>query len=445
LSTKRRIVSNLGFFLQVTGLLLILPVAIGLQEGELQSVSSLIATCFLCFGVGFVFNSFAERKELDEKTSLWLLLFTFTLIPLVLMIPYVWNNVFNTANLFELFTNAYFEAVSGFTTTGFTFVADATALPLSLLFYRSMVEFIGGVGFVYVLVAFLFPKDGLDCFCKIFGIDLLGSNLKKLFAAIILVYTFFVAVFTLIFYAIYSQNWVVSACAAIDVLTGGYQPIVAAGIGLFQISILALMFLGSLHFCFHYNLFRFKRGELNPEIKFYLKLLLVSTVAISILAWINPFDALFHVVTMASSTGIDYIGIANTALPAKILFILIGIAGGCTFSLAGGIKMQRIRQLVNALLRNNDKPTRKELKSILFSIFGFATILLVFSLAFSTLGVSLLDSIFEVSSALTTNGISMGATTIAMPLAYKWLLVIAMIIGRVEIVNIFRVIRGLVR
>jgi trk system potassium uptake protein TrkH len=148
---------------------------------------------------------------------------------------------------------------------------------------------------------------------------------------------------------------------------------------------------------------------------------------------------------MASSTGIDYIGIANTALPAKILFILIGIAGGCTFSLAGGIKMQRIRQLVNALLRNNDKPTRKELKSILFSIFGFATILLVFSLAFSTLGVSLLDSIFEVSSALTTNGISMGATTIAMPLAYKWLLVIAMIIGRVEIVNIFRVIRGLVR
>jgi trk system potassium uptake protein TrkH len=445
LSTKRRIVSNLGFFLQVTGLLLILPVAIGLQEGELQSVSSLIATCFLCFGVGFVFNSFAERKELDEKTSLWLLLFTFTLIPLVLMIPYVWNNVFNTANLFELFTNAYFEAVSGFTTTGFTFVADATALPLSLLFYRSMVEFIGGVGFVYVLVAFLFPKDGLDCFCKIFGIDMLGSNLKKLFAAIILVYTFFVAVFTLIFYAIYSQNWVVSACAAIDVLTGGYQPNVAAGIGLFQISILALMFLGSLHFCFHYNLFRFKRGELNPEIKFYLKLLLVSTVAISILAWINPFDALFHVVTMASSTGIDYIGIANTALPAKILFILIGIAGGCTFSLAGGIKMQRIRQLVNALLRNNDKPTGKELKSILFSIFGFATILLVFSLAFSTLGVSLLDSIFEVSSALTTNGISMGATTIAMPLAYKWLLVIAMIIGRVEIVNIFRVIRGLVR
>jgi hypothetical protein len=83
----------MGFLLQITGLLLILPVAIGLQNGELQSVASLITTCFIAFGVGFVFNAFAERKRLDERTSLWLMLLTFSAILLLLMIPFVWNNV----------------------------------------------------------------------------------------------------------------------------------------------------------------------------------------------------------------------------------------------------------------------------------------------------------------------------------------------------------------
>ncbi len=425
------------------GLLLVLPIAIGLQAGEVQAVSSIIATCFLSFGVGFVFNSFAERKELDERTSLWLMLATFTVLPLVLMIPFVWNNVFNSGNPFDLFTNAYFETVSGFTTTGFSFVTNPASLPASLLFYRSLVEFMGGIGFVYVLVAFLYPKEGLDVFSETFGVEKLSDNLKKVFLAIILVFTFFVVLFTAIFYFTYSPNLVTSSCAAIDVLTGGYQPNVTAGIGLFQISVLVLMLLGSLNFSFHYNLFRLKFRELlTPEIKFYLIVLAVATVIISVLAWINPFDSLFHVVSMASSTGIEYISVAATPVAAKIMFILIGLAGGCAFSMAGGIRMERIRTLVNALRRNSDSPTREELKSVLIFVISFAVLLIILSLAFSTIGISLLDSIFEVGSALTTNGISMGATTVVMPIGYKWLMIFAMIVGRVEIVNIFKAIKG---
>ncbi len=443
MDSVRRVVCNLGFLLQVTGLLLFLPIAIGLQAGELAAVTSLVATCFLSFGVGFVFNSFAERKELDERTSLWLMLSAFTILPLVLMVPFVWNNVFHAGNLFDLFTNSYFEAVSGFTTTGFSFISDPGSLPMSLLFYRSLVEFIGGVGFIYILVAFLYPKESLDDFCEAFGIEKLCDNLKKVFVAIMLVYTLFVVVFTAIFYFTYSTNLVVSSCAAIDVLTGGYQPNITAGIGIFQISVLVLMFLGSVNFSFHYNLFRLKFRELlTPEIKFYLEVLAVVTVIISFLAWINPFDALFHVVSMASSTGIEYISIAATPVAAKVLFILVGLAGGCAFSMAGGIRMKRIHQLANALRRNDDAPTREELKSILVFITSFVILLLLLSLAFSTVGISFLDSVFEVGSALTTNGVSMGITTVALPLGYKWLLIFAMVVGRAEIVNIFKAIRG---
>lgn len=437
----RRVVSNLGFLMQIAGLLLILPIAIGLQNGEVQAVASLVATCFLCFGVGFVFNAFCERKELDEKTSLWLMLFTFTVLPLVLMLPYVWNNVFGGGNAFDLFTNSYFETVSGFTTTGFSFITNADLLPRSLLFYRSLVEFLGGVGFIYLIVAFLYPNYSLDEFAETFGVDKLSDNLKKVFISIMLIYTLIVAIFTAIFYSVYSNDLVVAASAAIDILTGGYQPNVTAGFGVFQISILVLMVLGSLNFSFHYNLFRLKwRSLLTSEIKLYLGIIAVITAIVAVLAWINPFDSLFHVVSMMSSTGLDYINIGAASVSAKIVFILVGIVGGCAFSMAGGIRIHRVQVLIDAARKKADK---EELKSVLASIAGFVVLLLVLSLIFSTIGISFLDSVFEMGSALTTNGVSMGITKIGMPLGYKWLLVFAMIVGRIEILVVLNAFAGI--
>jgi trk system potassium uptake protein TrkH len=438
----RKVVSNCGFILQITGLLLALPIAIGLQNGEVQAVASIVATCFLSFGVGFILNSFSERKELEGKTSLWLMLIVFTILPLVLMIPYVWNNVFDTGNPFDLFTNAYFETVSGFTTTGFTFIAHAESLPMSLLFYRSLVEFIGGVGFVYILLAFLYPDHSLDVFAETFGVEKLGDNLQKVFLLILLVYSLFVVAFTVIFFYVYSSNIVVASAAAVDVLTGGYQPNVTAGIGIFQVSILALMLLGSLNFSFHYNLFHLKlHSILTPEIKFYLGIIAGASILTAIIAWMNPFDSLFHVVSMMSSTGIDYINVAATPVAAKILFILVGLVGGCAFSMAGGIRIHRIRVLIENLRKKRSNPDREELKAVLIWIGSFFIVLFILSLAFSTIGISLLDSVFEVGSALTTNGISMGITTVTIPLGYKWLLILAMILGRIEIVAVFKALK----
>lgn len=247
------VVSNIGFLLQITGLLLVLPIAIGLQATptETQAVASIIATCFLSFGVGFVLNSYCERKELDERTSLWIMIIVFTILPMVLMVPYIWNNVFGSGNPIDLFTNAYFETVSGFTTTGFTLIENPATLPMSLLFYRSLVEFIGGIGFIYLIAAFLYPNHKLDDYAETFGVDKLSKNLRQVFLSIMLIYTLFVIIFTIIFYFTYSPNIIVASAAAIDVLTGGYQLNITAGIGIFQISILVLMFLGSLNFNFH--------------------------------------------------------------------------------------------------------------------------------------------------------------------------------------------------
>jgi trk system potassium uptake protein TrkH len=185
----------------------------------------------------------------------------------------------------DLFSNSYFETISGFTTTGFSFVSNPALLPSSLLFYRSLVEFIGGVGFIYILLAFLCPKEDIDGFCETFGIEKIGRSLKTLLLTIMGVYTLIVVIFTAIFYYAYSPNLILASCAAIDILTGGYQPNITAGIGLFQISILLLMFIGALNFRFHYNLLHLKLRELlTPEIKLFLVLIAASTIIISILA-----------------------------------------------------------------------------------------------------------------------------------------------------------------
>jgi len=373
------------------------------------------------------------------------MLTTFVILPALLMIPFIWNNVFNSGNPFDLFTNAYFETVSGFTTTGFTFVTNPQTLPVSILFYRSLVEFIGGIGFVYIIAAFLYPKDAIDEYAESFGIDRLNPNLRKVFISVVLIYTIFVAIFTVIFYFAYSpNNLLVSSCTAIDVLTGGYALSMTGGIGLLPISVLVLMVIGSLNFQFHYNLFRLKlRSLLTPEIKLYFIVLLASAVIVSILAWVNPFDSLFNVVSMASSTGIESFTIGTTTVPAKVFLILVGLAGGCAFSMAGGIRMERIQKIISAIRKKDDRPNREELVSILGAIIGFFATLIILSLIFMPIGVSFLDSVFEVGSALTTNGISMGATVVTMPIGYKWLMTFAMIIGRVEIVSILAAIAGL--
>jgi trk system potassium uptake protein TrkH len=77
-----------------------------------------------------------------------------------------------------------------------------------------------------------------------------------------------------------------------------------------------------------------------------------------------------------------------------------------------------------------------EYLSAVVSILLFLFTLVIFSILFSTIGISFTDALIEVGSALTTNGISMGATTLAMPVAYKWLLIAAMTIGRAELMSV---------
>src|SRR5512139_1421146 len=153
-----RIYANLGFLLQIAGVLTILPIGVGLYFEETEAVVALFLACvtFLCSG--FLLNALCERKDLDFRSSNLLFLAAFIVLPLIGSIPFYYIDPFKSANVFERFSNGIFESVSGFTTTGFSFVTNPEALPKSLLVYRSMTELMGGIGLVFLLLAFFQSK-----------------------------------------------------------------------------------------------------------------------------------------------------------------------------------------------------------------------------------------------------------------------------------------------
>jgi trk system potassium uptake protein TrkH len=458
---SKRLLANLGFLLQIAGLLTILPIGIGLYFSETQAVISLFIACVSFLGLGFLMNALCERKELDFKGSNLLFLATFVVLPLIGAIPFFYTNPFGSTNLLDIFTNGIFESVSGFTTTGFSFITTPETLPSSLLVYRSLTELMGGVGIVFLLLAFFQSRKSLNRFSNSIGVDNVCGSVKRTYLSVFAIYSVTILDFTGIFYTLGFTNVLNTGTFVIDTLTGGFSPSALQ----FQqylflgpkLVLMVLMLIGGLNFAFIYNLVTRKTGKAaSTEVALFLVIIAVGAVAISAAANIAPMDSLFHAISMSSSIGTSYLPISAFGETGLAILIVLMLIGGCAFSMAGGIRVSRLIAIAKSskeaalgiLAKENviSRPRKNSANgdasdslgnlSAAVSILLFLVMLVAFAVIFTTMGLSFTSAIFEVGSALTTNGISMGATTIAMGVGYKWLMIAAMVIGRVEILSI---------
>jgi len=314
----------------------------------------------------------------------------------------------------------------------------------------------GGVGIVFLLLAFFQSRRSLNHLGNAMGLEEVSGDLKKTFFYVLAIYSAYIVIFTVAFYVLGFQDVIRTGAFMIDTITGGFQPSVSQ----FQrylalapkILLTVLMFLGSVNFAFNYRLFTRKIKEaFSTEVVFYVALIGFSTFLVFSLSGIPILDSLFHVVSMSSSTGFDYINIPGQNSTVLSIFIVLMIIGGCAFSMAGGIRVSRliasfrsINETIRRVLareRGDQSDAKTEtnngdLMSAPAAILLLIFTLVIFAIIFTTMGVSFTDALFEVGSALTTNGISMGATTATMPIGYKWLMIVAMTIGRVEIMSV---------
>jgi trk system potassium uptake protein len=455
---SNRILANLGFLMQIAGLLTILPIAVGLAFNETNSVVALFLACVAFLGGGFLLNALCERKDLEFKSANVLLIAAFILLPLIGALPYFYLDPFSSPTAIDTFTNGYFESVSGFTTTGFSFIAHPETLPASLQIYRSITELMGGVGIVFLLLAFFQSKSALGKLGDSLGIENVSGNLKKTFFSVLAMYGVIALVFTGIFYAVGFQNLISTGTFVIDTITGGFSPN-AQNFAQYltltpKILIIIIMLIGGLNFAFIYNLFTLKIKKIfSKEALLFFGIVAVGTLLVAGASNISLLDSLFHVSSMSGSIGYNYIPMNDFGATGFSLLLVIMIIGGCAFSMAGGIRVSRlimlgrtIKENVTGVLVKEEaipRPKRTgngddsvENHSAATSVILFIILIVIFAIIFTTIGASFNDALFEVSSAFTTNGISLGYTTLSMGIGYKWLMIVAMTIGRVEILTI---------
>ena len=277
----------------------------------------------------------------------------------------------------------------------------------------------GGVGIVFLLLVFFHSDDSLNSLSNTLGVENFGEHFKKSFSIVFLIYSALIALFTVALYVLGLRDVISAVTLAIDTLTGGFSPsqmdfqnIITFPM---RICLLLLMFLGSVNFSFIYHLITRKLTKIPKEIQLYILIIVAGSLLVTILSGTNLFDSLFHVISMSSSTGFDYIGIPSMNTTVVSIFLLIGLLGGCGFSMAGGIKMFRLLDFFKSVKNSVIETVREEeyipvepavkddnrveALNADVSIILFLGTLFVLSTLFTSIGVSFSDALFEVGSA----------------------------------------------
>ena len=195
------IFANIAIILQFTRLLMVVPALLGTFLGEWQSSIGIYLAFVGMSLTGYIMNTLGEKSPLNLKQSSIVVVLSFVLLSLFGTIPYMYINPFwEGIDQFSLFASSFLESTSGFTTTGISTITHPENLPDSFSFYRSFTEWVGGLSFVYLVMALYYPET------KLAGMKyLLGSGVlrfKQLLSTICIIfgiYTSIVALLVFIF------------------------------------------------------------------------------------------------------------------------------------------------------------------------------------------------------------------------------------------------------
>jgi trk system potassium uptake protein TrkH len=357
------ILANLGILLQFAGVLLVVPAFLGAALGEVAStVGVLFAVVGLSFS-GFFLSHIGEKGAMNLKQASIFIVSGFVLLSLFGSIPYAYINPFwDEIDARSLFVNSFFESASGFTTTGLSVISKPENLPESLNFYHSYTQWVGGLGFVYLIMILFFPERKLSAMKSVLGGGLL--RVRELLVTIVVIFSAYTVILTFII-IFFSQTDDLPATSLIfsTITSGGFIPSsdIITPQHSERLSVLGIgMILSALPFAFHYSIFT--KGDLRTrklismEVAVFLFLMAVSIMVFYGLSWggVDIYSAIFHVISASTTTGFQYLDIHSLDTAPKIFMIVIMLIGGATFSTAGGIKVGRFVILYQEFAKKKD-------------------------------------------------------------------------------------------
>ena len=460
-----------GRMLIVLAILMLVPALVDLRLGE-DNGNDILEPAFFTGAVGALVSIAAHnaigvplngRQAYLLTVVIWVVIPFFAALPLITGAPYL------------SLTDAYFEAVSGITTTGATVIVGLDDLPAGMNLWRGMLNWLGGLGIAFVAMIFLpVMRVGGMQFFRTESFDTFGKVLPRatdIARQLVVVY----AVLTLACMATYAAigmtplDAVVHSFATIS--TGGFSPrdasmSVYAGAGEYAGAL--FMVLASLPYIRFVQLLNGQPGPLwrDAQVRGYLRILTVAVAAVT--AWRvlssdmgleHSFrEALFNLVSVQSSTGLFTGAVGGWGSFVVVVAFIIGIFGACSGSSAAGLGVFRVQiafAALRAFVRRITMPDRVDavkydgrtvedevMNAIILYITGFILILGVLSVGVALTGVDGESALLGVWSTLGNIGYGFGpviaptGTFVDYPDAAKWLMVLAMLLGRLGLLAI---------
>jgi trk system potassium uptake protein TrkH len=439
----RSILSYLGTVLEVMGIVSILPVFIAWVYGESYHTLFFI-TAVISFISGIVLDRKFKKKELTVSSAMVLASLSIIVISIIGTIPFLW-----TLNPLD----ALFESVSGFTTTGLTTVKPES-MPFSLVFWRSLTQWAGGLGILFIFLH-LVSSPGISSY---YGRRPEADEARKLtiLKKSLAIYGIITAAgfFLLMFAGLGSFDSLVTTMSSVS--TGGFSAkdasIAAYGSVSVELSVMLLMILGATSFFLLEGVTRGKARDYikSGETKLFWALILVFTVLVS-LAMLETGQgarsALFITVSALTTGGFTTLG-AYSGLTMLLLLVLM-LVGGYSASTAGGMKLARVGIIGKSFpwigkkvtlpqeaivpLKYDDRVVRdSEAATVAIFVAIFVLFLFGSAVILTFMGHPPLESLFQTASAQGNVGLSAIPMESISPLG-KLLLMANMVLGRLEI------------
>ena len=410
------------------------------------------------------------KRQLTRRDGYVLVSFTWIAFSILGTFP------FYISGYIPSITNAFFETMSGFSSTGATILDDIEALPHGLLFWRSMMQWIGGLGIIMFTIAVLpiFGVNGL----QVFAAEASGPTHDKVHPRIGVTAKWIWSIYAgitgilVVLLMLGGMDWFDSVCHAFTTIgTGGFstkQASIAYYNSPYIEYVLSIfMFVSGINFMLLLLFFnrKFKKAIHDAELKWYFWSVVLFTAAIAvILYYTQPMgveeafrQSLFQVISLHTSTGFatnDYM-----LWPAVTwgLLTIVMLMGACAGSTTGGLKCIRMVILAkiarnefkhilhpNAILpvRLNKQVVPPSVQStVLAFCFIYAAISIVSVLIMMSLGIDFLESVGCVVSSISNMGPGLGDTGPAfswnaLPDLAKWLMSFLMLLGRLELFTV---------
>ncbi len=410
--------------------------------------------CAIVAGVVTVFRS--PAADLSSRDAMAFAALVYLLFSLVGALPFLGVSGF---------LRGWFEALSGITTTGLSLYTPEE-LPRSLLFFRSLLQWIGGAGILLLSLALFLPpgRTALSLYAAEYGQENIFGNVRLVARRVGEVYLGLTALGFLGFWGA-GMSPFGAACHILSTLSTGGFSIYSDSIGHYSSGvtqgIVALfMLFGATSFPLFWLLVRGKAKALLSEPQVFL--LLGGALVMGFLLWpaMGGPRGIFQAVSALSTTGFATTPTQSLSPAAKGLVILGMVMGGAGGSTAGGLKLFRVMALWALIIWSFRRVVLPKEAEIPFRLgrhifpaeevleYGayallYSVALLGGSLVIAAHGYRFGDSLFEAASALGTVGLSVGITSATAPIGVKLVLMALMWMGRLEIIPVLLFLRRL--